>query len=328
MANKPEPLFIEGHYHFTLSSYDPVQITITVPHVSEREVEAELNGALRSRGHAGEDAPSDEWVAEHFEGIESLSALRDAIRTEQEHMNQAYSEFSKASLCATELAKRLEQSVPAQLVQAASDSLIQGYQQYTQQQGLPLEAVLSGMGMSPEEFQAMLANQAIELATQEAALDAFADEYAIVADESELPGVLEVSPTMAKQIIEDARAHNALDDLLRVAVRTKVRNILAAEAEVTYEHESAEDAEKRVEQMLAERANWTFPEDDGCCCGCCGGEHGHDDGCCCGDHGHSEGDCCCGGGHDHGEGDCCCGGHGDDCCDHGEGDDHPHLKLV
>lgn len=327
MANKPEPLFIEGHYHFTLSSYDPVQITITVPHVSEREVEAELNGALRSRGHAGEDAPSDEWVAEHFEGIESLSALRDAIRTEQEHMNQAYSEFSKASLCATELAKRLEQSVPAQLVQTASDSLIQGYQQYTQQQGLPLEAVLSGMGMSPEDFQAMLANQAIELASQEAALDAFADEYAIVADESELPGVLEVSPAMAKQIIEDARAHNALDDLLRVAVRTKVRNILAAEAEVTYEHESAEDAEKRVEQMLAERANWTFPEDDGCCCGCCGGEHGHDDGCCCGEHNHGE-DGCCGGEHGHEEGDCCCGGHGDGCCDHGEGNDHPHLKLV
>lgn len=320
MANKPEPLFIEGHYHFTLSSYDPVQITITVPHVSEREVEAELNGALRSRGHAGEEAPSDKWVAEHFEGIESLSALRDAIRAEQERMNQAYSEFSKASLCATELAKRLEQSIPAQLVQTASDSLIQGYQQYTQQQGLPLEAVLSGMGMSPEEFQAMLANQAIELATQEAALDAFADEYAIVADESELPGVLEVSPTMAKQIIEDARAHNALDDLLRVAIRTKVRNILAAEAEVTYEHESAEDAEKRVEQMLAERANWTFPEDDGCCCGCCGGEHGHGEDCCCGEHGHDEGDCCCGG-HDHSEGDCCCGGHG-------EGDDRPHLKLV
>ncbi|WP_343005929.1 MULTISPECIES: hypothetical protein [unclassified Collinsella] len=326
MANKPEPLFIEGHYHFTLSSYDPVQVTITVPHVSEREVEAELSGALRSRGHAGEDAPSDEWVAEHFEGIESLSALRDAIRSEQERMNQAYSEFSKASLCATELAKRLEQSVPAQLVQTASDSLIQGYQQYTQQQGLPLEAVLSGMGMSPEDFQAMLANQAIELATQEAALDAFADEYAIVADESELPGVLEVSPTMAKQIIEDARAHNALDDLLRVAVRTKVRNILAAEAEVTYEHETAEDAEKRVEQMLAERANWTFPEDDGCCCGCCGGEHGHGEGECYGGHDHSEGDCCCG--HDHGEGGCCCGGHGDDCCDHGEGDNRPHLKLV
>lgn len=327
MANKPEPLFIEGHYHFTLSSYDPVQVTITVPHVSEREVEAELSGALRSRGHAGEDAPSDEWVAEHFEGIESLSALRDAIRSEQVRMNQAYSEFSKASLCATELAKRLEQSVPAQLVQMASDSLIQGYQQYTQQQGLPLEAVLSGMGMSPEDFQAMLANQAIELATQEAALDAFADEYAIVADESELPGVLEVSPAMAKQIIEDARAHNALDDLLRVAVRTKVRNILAAEAEVTYEHESAEDAEKRVEQMLAERANWTFPEDDGCCCGCCGGEHGHGEGECCGGHDRGEGDCCCGG-HDHGEGGCCCGGHGDDCCDHGEGDNRPHLKLV
>ena len=235
----------------------------------------------------------------------------------------------KAEPCVTELAKRLEQSVPAQLVQTASDSLIQGYQQYTQQQGLPLEAVLSGMGMSPEDFQAMLANQAIELATQEAALDAFADEYAIVADESELPSVLEVSPTMAKQIIEDARAHNALDDLLRAAVRTKVRNILAAEAEVTYEHESAKDAEKRVEQMLAERANWTFPEDDGCCCGCCGG-HGHGEGeCCCGEHGHAhdEGDCCCGG-HGHGEGDCCCGGHGDDCCDHGEGDNRPHLKLV
>ena len=28
MPNKPEPLFIDGHYHYTLSSYDPVEATM------------------------------------------------------------------------------------------------------------------------------------------------------------------------------------------------------------------------------------------------------------------------------------------------------------
>ena len=78
MANKPEPLFIEGHYHFTLSSYDPVQIAITIPHVSEREVEAELNGALRSRGHAGEDAPSGSPSTSRASSLSPPCAMRSA----------------------------------------------------------------------------------------------------------------------------------------------------------------------------------------------------------------------------------------------------------
>ncbi len=323
MPNKPEPLFINGRYHFSLSSYDPVKVTMRVPYVTDTEIGMGLRGVLEQAGYdrSNEEPPSDKWVAEHFEGFKTLDELRGAVEQRQKEINSSYAENSKQTLCVDALAERLEQSVPEGLVRRAHDSLLQGYEDQVARGGLELSQVLAGMGMSEQDFSAMLSSQAVTLAQQEAALDAFAEEFALYADETELPGILGVSPAQAKMIADDARKHHDFDDLIRHAVRCKAVQIVASEAEVSYEHETPEEAEERVAKMIAERESWTFP-DDGGCCGCGGG---HGEGECCG------GDCGC-----DGEGGCGCGEDGDCCCGHEDGhgacgspsNEHPRLKLV
>ncbi len=330
MPNKPEPLFVNGRYHFTLSSFEPVKITLRIPQVTEQEVSLGLAGVLMQAGYTGTDEPSDAWVEETFEDIKTYAELKDAVREHQDKVNRSYAEASKQTLCADALAERLEQDIPVGLVQRAYDSLLQGYEDQVAQGGVELSQAIRGMGMTDDDFRSMLSTQALTLAKQEAALDAFAEEYALFADETELPGILGLTPAQTNELVKDAREHNSFDALIRHAVRCKAANIAESEAEVTYEHETLEEAEKRVAQMMAERANWTFP-DEGCCGGCCGGHDdgcgcgGHDDGCGCG----GEGDCCCGG-HDDGEccgdGSCGCEGHGDEPTEPNE--KYPHLKLV
>ncbi len=326
MPTKPEPLFIDGRYVFTLSSYEPVQITVKVPYVTGQEVAMGLSGVLMSHGYTSAEAPSDAWVAENFEGIKTLDELTAAVREEQERMNQHYADASKSTLCAAAISERLEQSIPAELVERARESLKQGYEDQVAQSGFELSAVIASMGMSEADFNAMLDAQAATIAAEDAALDAVAAEYALYAEETELPGILGLSPAEAKAIVDDARESGAFDGLMRHAVRCKAANILLDEAEVTYEHEDKEAAERRVAEMMAERASWTAP--GGCCGGGCGGG-----GCC----GGGDGECGCGGDCDcDGDGECGCGGNGDGCCCGGHdeaqpsdgADEHPHLKLV
>ncbi len=338
MPKKSEPLFINGRYHFTLSSFDPVKVTLRVPYLTDMELSMGLRSVLEEAGYDCDqpEPPSDAWIAGHMEGFKTYDEVVDAVERRQKEINQSFAEESKQTLCADALAERLEQDIPVGLVQRAYDSLLQGYEEQIAPTGLALSQALAGMGIGEDDFRTMLSNQALTLAKQEAALDAFAEEYAIYADETELPGILGITPAQANEFIKDARKHNDLDELLRHAVRCKALKIVESEAEVTYDHETPEEANDRMDAMMAMREGWTFP-DEGDCCGCCGG-HGEGECCggeCCGGDCSCDGDdeCGCGGG-------CSCGGDGACDCGHdaheGAGEDgpaganskYPHLKLV
>lgn len=112
MPNKPEPPFIDGHYHYTLSSYDPVEATLTIPHLTDEEVGYGIAGIVAERGWKEDGLPTDAWVAENVEGLGTLDELKQAVREELEQINARYVESTKGGLCAEELAKRVEQRVP------------------------------------------------------------------------------------------------------------------------------------------------------------------------------------------------------------------------
>ena len=252
MPNKPEPMFINGRYHFTLSSYEPVEVTLTIPHLTETEVGYGMAGVLAERGWNRAEPPSDAWIAEHVDGISSLGELSQAVHEELEQINQQYLEASKPGVCAEKLAERLEQSVPESLVQEARDTVYQGLAMQAQQAGLSPEQAIASMGMTPGEFEDMVEEQAQSLAAQDAALEAIVEEYAIYADETEIPELLGLSPKDAQYVIEDARKHNDFDEMMAFARRRKAATAVARDANVSYENETAEQAAKRVEQMRAQ----------------------------------------------------------------------------
>lgn len=128
MPNKPEPLFIDGHYHYTLSSYEPVEVTLTIPHLTDEEVGYGIAGIVAERGWNDDDLPTDAWIAENVEGINTLAELQQAVREELEQINARYVESTKAGLCAEELARRVEQRIPTESIERARDTVRQGFE--------------------------------------------------------------------------------------------------------------------------------------------------------------------------------------------------------
>lgn len=231
MPKKPEPLVIDGRYRYTLSSYEPVSITVTVPHLTDDEVAYGVAGVLAESGLADGEIASDAWVREHVSGASSADELRQAVRTQLEALNSRYADVSKPAFCAEQLATRLEQDVPASAVAEVRAALMDDLKAQVGQAGISLDA----------------------------ALDAMADKLGITVDETELPGLLGLSPKATQELVAQARAHGGLDQVLRHARRKKASDSVVSACSCTYRHESAEEAERRVRMAQERRAGWTMP---------------------------------------------------------------------
>lgn len=261
MPNKPEPLFIDGHYHYTLSSYEPVEVTLTIPHLTDEEVGYGIAGIVAERGWNDDDLPTDAWIAENVEGINTLAELQQAVREELEQINARYVESTKAGLCAEELAHRVEQRIPAESIERARDTVRQGFEMQAMQNGVDLAQLLAASGMSEHDFEHAVSEEAQALAEQDAALDAIVDEYAIYVDETELPGILGMSPKDAKALIEETRKHGDYEDMMAFARRRRALESVVRDALFAEEHETAEQAARRVAEMRAQMQT-EVPGDD------------------------------------------------------------------
>ena len=261
MPNKPEPLFIDGPYHYTLSSYEPVEVTLTIPHLTDEEVGYGIAGIVAERGWNDDDLPTDAWIAENVEGINTLAELQQAVREELEQINARYVESTKTGLCAEELARRVEQRIPAESIERARGTVRQGFEMQAMQNGVDLAQLLAASGMSEHDFEHAVSEEAQALAEQDAALDAIVDEYAIYVDETELPGILGMSPKDAKALIEETRKHGGYEDMMAFARRRRALESVIRDASFAEEHETAEQAARRVAEMRAQMQT-EVPGDD------------------------------------------------------------------
>lgn len=178
MPKKPEPLVIDRHYRYTLSSYEPVSITVTVPHLTDDEVAFGVAGVLGESGLADGEIASDAWVREHVSGVSSIDELRQAVRAQLEALNSRYADASKPALCAEKLATRLEQDVPASAVAEVRATLLDDLKAQVGQAGISLDDALAGMGVPAGTLESMLDGQARAESEKDAALDAMADKLA------------------------------------------------------------------------------------------------------------------------------------------------------
>jgi FKBP-type peptidyl-prolyl cis-trans isomerase (trigger factor) len=247
--NKPAPLKIGNTYHYTLSSYEPVSITVVVPSVTDADVEFGLAGIASDKGAKLADV-NDAWVKENL-GAPSVAEVREALRRQLEQMNAQYAEDSKPGLCATELSKRLNQAVPADEIARYAAQLEQSMAFDAMSQGVQLDEYLAQMGVMRSQFDEMLTARGKEGAEQQAALAAYAAEKKLKVDDSEIPALLGMSVADGQKVIEDAKKAGQLGDLRRDCLNMKAANVAATECSCNYVHETQEDADLRAEQYQA-----------------------------------------------------------------------------
>ena len=113
---KPLPMQIGDKYYFTLTSYDPVSITVRVPTVIDADVDNALED-LAMGVHLELSELDDAKVAELYQGrVNTLAELRERLRRELGDYNAANAEQSKGRLCGEVLAERLCQQVPPRMI--------------------------------------------------------------------------------------------------------------------------------------------------------------------------------------------------------------------
>ena len=263
MPKKPEAPNVGGRRRYTLTSYEPVTITVTVPLVSADEVELGLAALLRDCGWTGTGAPTDAWVRAHVSGFSSLEDLRDEARAQLTDAGKQYADQTRSGLCLDELAGRLEQSVPETEVARARRALLGSLESETEQAGLTLADALRGMGIDRASLDSMLDAQAQAEVEHEAALDAYADGMGLRVDETELPARLCLSPVETQRLIRESRANGTLGDVMRHALRAKAEEQVIGSCVCTYRQESPEESRQRMEAMLERRSEWKMPDTDG-----------------------------------------------------------------
>lgn len=246
---KPQPFYVDGKAYYTLSSYDPVSITVNVPYTTDADVEYTLNAAVAQAGGTAQSLADPGWIRAHFDGVDNVDQLRAAIRSEVDAVNRQVAEESKPSRCAEELAKRLNQSVPQQDVDDVRNGLEQAFEIRLSQQGVTLDQFLAQTGGRRSDVSDMFAEQARELAEQQAAIDAYAAKLKIQATDDELPRLLGLGGDQWNQIAAEARSAGRYDDLRDAATRNKAIEQVVSACHCTYHHETPAEAGARVSEL-------------------------------------------------------------------------------
>lgn len=246
---KPQPFIVDGKAYYTLSSYDPVSITVTVPYTTDTDVDYALNAAIAQAGGSAQSLADPSWVRAHFDGIEDVGQLRSAIRSEVDAVNRQVAEESKPTRCAEELATRLNQSVPQHDVEEVRDGLEQAFVIRLSQGGLTLDQFLAQTGGRRSDVDEMFSEQAQQLAEQQAAIDAFATKRKIQATDEEMPRLLGLDDAQWAQVRERAKSSGSYDQLREAATRNKAIDQVVSECHCTYEHETPDEAKARISEL-------------------------------------------------------------------------------
>lgn len=244
---KTTPIKAGDRYVYTLSSYEPVEVTVRVARVTEDEVEQGLADMVAYYG-GSMDALTDEWVAEQVKDVTTVAELRPYVRSQLEAMYAEAGERSKADLCVRELATRLCQEVPEEELARARAIVRASMERDLEANGMDVAGFLTMSGMSETAFEAMVDQEALEAAEREAALEAFVSGRELTVDETEYPALLGLSPTKVAALIADMREMGHGEYVRHAALHAKAVRVLVEECTCTYEHETPAMARLRREQ--------------------------------------------------------------------------------
>ena len=246
---KPLPLMVDGKPHYTLTSYDPVEIEVLVPAVTGDDLEFAIDAILEAEGASRERLSDAAWVKEHF-NASSPDEFYEMVTDYVKRTNNNLVEEEKLGTCLTALADRLCQRPLPEMLEECRAGLALTYQQRFAQAGVTREQFIEQAGQTEESFEEMVSMQAEITACQQAALSAMASERKVQVSEEEIPRYLGVDESQASEFLSRVRAENQLDRIHDAAVRSKAASIVLAESSCTYHHETTEEAKERMATIL------------------------------------------------------------------------------
>lgn len=245
---KPLPLMVGNKAYYSLTSYDPVEIEVDVPYTSNEDIQYGLQMTVADLGGTAASLEDPAWVAEHFDGMTTKQQVVEAMRQQMVAMAAQVAEQQKVGKCVEALSARLCQSIPPQHLEEARQAIRMRFTQQLQEEGITPDQFLARSGTSMAQLEAMFDRQARQMAEGDAALSAYAHEKKLKVDEHEFGRLLGIPAEQVDEVVRQARAAGQYDELKEAALRSKAAQIVVAECSCSYNHETPEQARRRMAQ--------------------------------------------------------------------------------
>lgn len=128
---------------------------------------------------------TDEWAKDTL-GFEGVDDLRKRIVETIEQQKSDLIPRMKENQCLVVLAERLQGEVPQSMVDENETTLLQDFFQQLQRQGMPFDAYLQQQGLTADQFKEDVKQQALDMAKQDLALDAWARHAGMKATDADV----------------------------------------------------------------------------------------------------------------------------------------------
>lgn len=236
-----------------LSSYEPVEVTIKRPAVTDADVDDQLLGiaqqatAMQTDPVSGAQTPvtpaiTDAWVAENFPiaSINTVRELRAQIKQMLEAMNAQELEREKVNAAVAKLSERLVGDVPAEIIETMKKDMIAGIEEDLIGEGKLLDVVLKEQEIPREQFEQSMESQARMTLVEGLTMDAvFRHENLGITDADIEDTVNAIASTASPDDREAAAARlremGRTPAVEEVAKRMKAGTWIAEHAKITIE---------------------------------------------------------------------------------------------
>ncbi len=223
---------------FSLSAYDNVKISMPpIPMAEEGDIDAQLFGYVAS-AEKGSGITSiadldDAWVQKTFEGLDSVRALRAAIKRDIEKQGRRDWDNLKFQKCLDALVDRLEGEISDEVLDANVEQSRALYNERLLSFGMTKRQYLREEHLTEEQFEEKLREDVAFQLKSNMALDKLIEASNTEVAKSELTEYLscEDPATFVAELEESGR----VEDARHAAARVKVMRRVVEKAEVEIE---------------------------------------------------------------------------------------------
>ncbi|MDR0514793.1 MAG: hypothetical protein LBG81_06505 [Coriobacteriaceae bacterium] len=220
---------------FSLSSYGPVTVTLEKPQVTEAEIDIQIAGLVERYGGAPLEGIDDAWVAKYVSIVETVADLREMMREQGVAFKNEEIEEAKHFLTASELAKRLEGSIPDEVYAFAQKETIKTLRGQIEEKGWSMKEFMETQKVPEQQFsmQAMLETR--ERLRQNFALEALARHLGLELTPEDIDEALSrIAPGQEEQARKDFESSGRRHLLEEAALRDKANKWLVETAHYEY----------------------------------------------------------------------------------------------
>lgn len=208
---------------FKLSDYDNVRITMPEkPPMNEEDIDAQLFEYVLSSGKEIKSIADldDAWVRAHFDGLETVNDVRNAIKEQYDkELEFQYSDL-KFKACSDALVERLQGEVPEDVLQSNVDAMRAASQARFDAMHISLEQFLRESHLTTDQYEDKLREETLYQLRVNMALDLMADVLGMQVGNHELTEYL--SAPNPEAFLEEIREKGQVENARKAAVRVKV----------------------------------------------------------------------------------------------------------